>query len=118
MLWRRLATVHGLSVDEYRLAGTCRVNIRWSHPITLSGDPIPVQGKWGRASGRGNQREVSGATKPYGESSNTASNLPRVVFCRPRQGEPKCPGIWRTSVFFILTIEARHELRDPKLSRN
>jgi hypothetical protein len=46
------------------LAGTCRVNIRWSRPVPLSGDAVPVQGKWGRASGRGNQREVSGATKP------------------------------------------------------
>jgi hypothetical protein len=77
------------------LAGTCRVNISWSRPVTLSGDPVPVQGKWDRASGRGNQREVSGATKPYGESSNTSSIEPGMVFCRCDKGQTTWPNMAR-----------------------
>src|SRR5258708_24072900 len=37
-----------------------------------------------------NQREVSGAAKPYREALITVSIQPGVVFCRSRQGEPKC----------------------------
>jgi hypothetical protein len=87
------------------LAGTCRVNIRWSHPITLSGDPIPVQGKWGRASGRGNQREVSGATKPYGESSNTASEFAAGGILSALTGRTKMPRNLGNVGCSILTIE-------------
>jgi hypothetical protein len=44
---------------------------------------VPVQGKWGRVFGTGNQKEVGGATKRYGEALITTSIEPVWYFCGP-----------------------------------
>src|SRR5205814_1231006 len=55
---------------------------------------------------RGNQKEVSGAAKPYGEASITTSIEPGVVFCRRDKGEP----IWPTNRRHHLVEDSLREL--------
>ena len=51
---------------------------------------VPVQGKWGRVFGTGNQKEVSGATKRHGEALITNSIEP-VWYCVGATWRTKMP---------------------------
>jgi hypothetical protein len=43
---------------------------------------VPIQGTWGRFFGTGNEKEVRGATKRYGEALITTSIEPGMVLYR------------------------------------
>ena len=88
-------------------------NIIGSAQINAVASSLSTSVRWHRfgerpagLSRRGNQKEVSGATKPYGEASITTSIEPGVVFCRRDKGDP----IWPTNRRHHLVEDSLREL--------